>query len=113
MKTLIKLSYAIMICMLMSSVTYAGNQVGTVIYVITRASDGLIYFTLSGTKNGSPACAQISYWMIRNENSDAGKRQYAMLLSAKVNGKKIGVSGFNTCTRWGDGEDVNDLQLLD
>ncbi|WP_372627600.1 hypothetical protein [Arsukibacterium sp.] len=90
----------------------AGSQVGKVDYVIVRASDGLVFFGLiDGVKSGSPACATNSYWMIRDENSEAGKKQYAMLLTAQASGRNIEVTGMNTCNRWSDGEDVNWLRL--
>jgi hypothetical protein len=90
----------------------AGSQVGKVDYIIVRASDGLVYFGLSGgAKSNSPVCATNSYWMIRDENSEVGKKQYAMLLTAQASGRNSEVSGMNTCNRWSNGEDVNGLQL--
>ena len=94
------------ISLMVSLPSLAGNQNGgTVTNIFVRAGDGLIYFTLSGVaKVGSPTCATQSYWIIRNENSNAGKQQYAMVLSAQASGKKLNVAGANTCARWGDGE---------
>lgn len=92
--------------------TFAGSQVGTVGYVIVRASDGLTFFTLAGAaKSDSPACATNSYWMIKDENSEVGKKQYAMVLAAQASGRELTVVGMNSCTRWLDGEDVNWMQL--
>ncbi|MCS4306757.1 hypothetical protein M2404_001082 [Rheinheimera pacifica] len=34
-----------------------------------------------------------------------------MLLAAQASGRELTVRGMNTCNRWGDGEDVNWLQL--
>lgn len=100
--------------LLASTGSYAGNQIGTVNYVIVRASDGLVYFALNGSvKTGSPSCATIGYWMIRDENSNAGKQQYAMLLAAQASGKRLNVVGLNTCNRWGDGEDVDWMQIVE
>lgn len=91
----------------------AGNQSGTVNYVIVRASDGLVYFTLKGgALNSRPACATIGYWMIKDENSNAGKQQYSMILAAHAAGKTVNVTGMNSCNRWGDGEDVNTIQII-
>lgn len=90
----------------------AGNQIGKVDYIVVRASDGLVLFNLSGSpKSYSPTCATNSYWMIKDENSEVGKKQYAMLLAAQASGRNIDVAGMNTCTRWSDGEDVNSLLL--
>ena len=96
-----------------ASVAQAGTQQGTVQDLRVRASDGLVYFVLSGSKNSSPACATRSYWMIRDENSNAGKQQYAMLLAAKLAGKSVIVLGLNTCARWADGEDANEIYVVD
>lgn len=87
---------------------FAGTQMGKVGSLIVRASDGLIYFTIIGDgKLNGPSCAKNDYWMIKDENSEAGKKQYALLLAALAAQKTIRVSGMNTCIRWGDGEDVN------
>ena len=103
---------ALILCLL-SGLSLAGNQSGTVNYVIVRASDGLVYFTLSGgNKVNSPACATNSYWMIKDENSNSGKQQYSMILAAHASGKIVSVHGSNTCTRWGDGEDVDWIQIV-
>jgi hypothetical protein len=96
----------------MSSVCVAGFQGGTVNTIFVRASDGLIYFTLNGeAKIDSPSCAQRSYWMIKDENSNAGKQQYQILLAAQASGTLLLVNGLNTCTRWVDGEDVDSISI--
>ncbi len=64
-----------------------------------------------GEKIDSPACATISYWMIRDENSNSGKQQLSMLLAAHAAQRSISVHGMNTCNRWGDGEDVDYIRL--
>lgn len=90
----------------------AGTQIGTVDWVIVRASDGLVYFSIEGQKAiEKPECATHSYWMIKDENSTSGMLQYSMLLSAHNSGRPVTVTGMNTCSRWGDGEDVNTLRL--
>jgi hypothetical protein len=85
----------------------AGSQTGKIAQLYIRASDGLVYFNLSGPVSGRPACASNSYWMIKDENSAAGKRQTALLLTARATDQVITVYGSSTCTRWGDGEDVD------
>jgi hypothetical protein len=89
----------------------AGEQQGRITAIVVRDSDGLIYFNLTGTPSGKPVCATYGYWIIRNENSETGKRQYALLLAAAASGKEMRVVGANTCTRWHDGEDVNFIVL--
>lgn len=95
-----------------SSVGHAGTQTGTIEALYVRASDGLVYFVLKGSaKTSSPACATMHYWMLRDENSASGKRQYAQLLAAQLTGKTIVVSGMNSCVRWADGEDVDVITI--
>jgi hypothetical protein len=97
---------------LAGSPAWAGTQTGKVTTPITRA-DGLVYFFVEGVASGKPACATIGYWMIKAEGTIGGKQQVATLIAAKVAGKTISVVGANTCTRWSDGEDVNELRVLD
>lgn len=113
MKTLrlkqIKLQIAT-ICALLATPAYSGQQTGLITQVITRASDGLVYFYMSGSPSDRPSCATNSYWMIKDENSAAGKRQLAVLLTARATSKEVTVTGSNTCSRWGDGEDVEEVR---
>jgi hypothetical protein len=95
-----------------STVACAGSQTGTIAALYVRAEDGLVYFVLNGPAIASgPACASHGYWILKDENSISGKRQYALLLAAQLSAKAITVNGFNTCTRWVDGEDVNQITL--
>jgi hypothetical protein len=101
------------ILIILSFNSYAGSQTGTVNYIIVRASDGLVYFLLKGgALDSQPACATHGYWMIKDENSNAGKQQYSMILAAHASGKTVKVTGMNSCSRWGDGEDVNSIQII-
>src|SRR3954468_1738261 len=103
-------------CALVPIAAYAaaGTQTGTVSYVNVRASDGLVFFRIvGGTKTGGPACATGDYWIIRDENSNAGKQQYTMLLAAQASGKVVNISGLNSCNRWVNGEDVDFIQIND
>jgi hypothetical protein len=49
--------------------------------------------------------------MIKDERSDAGKAQFAMLLSAQLSGNSVTVDGAGVCSRWGDGEDIEHVML--
>ncbi len=89
----------------------AGEQSGKVQEIIVRGSDGLHYFWLQGAPSGKPVCAKNTYWMIRDENSTAGKAQLSMLLSAQAQQKSIRVVGTGSCTRWPDGEDVDYIAM--
>lgn len=101
------------LCMALSLKIFAGSQLGTVDYIVVRASDGLVYFTLKGGElNAKPECASQNYWILKDETSAVGMQQYSMLLSAHASGKPLLVEGMNTCSRWSDGEDVNALQIL-
>jgi hypothetical protein len=70
-------------------------------------------FFVDGTPSGKPACARVAYWMIRDENSAAGKRLIAALMAAKAAQRPIHVNGSNTCQRWPDGEDVESITWND
>lgn len=84
----------------------AGSVSGLVDKLWVRSSDGLHYVTIKGAVGGSPACATNPYFMIRDEKSDAGKSQFAMLMSAYLSAKPVTIIGTGTCTRWVDGEDI-------
>lgn len=101
------------LCVFIAPISHAGSQTGTIQYVRVRASDGLIYFALNGgPKSGSPACATAGYWIIRDENSNSGKQQYAMLLAAQLAGKSVAVHGMDSCIRWSDGEDAGEIRIV-
>lgn len=87
----------------------AGSQTGRIVHLHVRASDGLVYVVLDGALSGRPACATIAYWMIKNETSSTGKQQLAQLLAAKASGQEITIVGTNTCSRWHDGEDIDEI----
>ena len=98
---------------LSASTAFAGGIVtGKVLQVVVRASDGLVYAVLSGTPTGQPNCAKGGYWMIVNETSDVGHKQYAMLLDAQASGAQITIWGSGYCTRWGDGEDIDSMFIV-
>src|SRR5689334_13409575 len=87
---------------------FAGGVInGTVQQVFVRASDGLIYVVINGTASDKPACAGQSYWVIMDETSDVGHKQYELLLAAASSGVSVGIHGNGTCTRWPDGEDID------
>ncbi|WP_114784698.1 hypothetical protein [Vibrio tetraodonis] len=104
----------ILVLLFVSNFSFAGSQTGTVDRIIVRASDGLIYFYLDDPSSRvQPApCAANPYWIVRDENSNAGKQQYSMILAAHAAGKTVSVTGMNTCIRWRDGEDVNEIKIL-
>jgi hypothetical protein len=98
------------LAMATSTVAIAGTVTGKVAVLTTRASDGLQIVEIQGTSSNRPACAaRFSYFMIRDEKSDTGKTQYAMLMAAFLSGKSVRIDGANTCSRWSDGEDIESV----
>lgn len=89
----------------------ASQQTGQITTIVKRASDGLTYLWMNGSRTSKPGCAAGSYWIVANENSDAGKQQIAMLTAAKLSGQTITILGGNGCSRWGDGEDINEVHI--
>jgi hypothetical protein len=100
-------------CAIAASQVLAGSQTGKVKDVYVRDSDGLILVDLYGTASGHPACATQQYWIIPSESTDSGKRFLAMLIAAQLSGRTVAVRGKNTCSRWGDGEDIESIGLED
>lgn len=92
----------------------AGSQTGTVTQIDVRSTDGLVYVYLSGTPTSRADCAKAPYWMIKDENSTAGKQQLAQLSLAFATGKTVTLTGTGAtgtgasgpCSRWSDGEDI-------
>lgn len=80
--------------------------------VHVRASDGLHWVVMTTPPSGRPDCgSRQPYYMIKDERSDAGKAQFAMLLSAQLSGNSVTVDGAGVCSRWGDGEDIEHVML--
>lgn len=94
-----------------SSAATAGEASGPVSKILARQSDGITYFYVEGVATGKPACATHAYWMIKDEESAAGKTILALVMSAQANGLRVTVHGSDTCTRWHDGEDVLWIQV--
>jgi hypothetical protein len=108
MKTLMAWIGLVVFLVGISSSSYAGYQSGKITGLSVR-SDGLIWVVLEGTHTGKPACATGNYWMIKDENSEYGKKQYSMILAAYLSGKIVYIDGDNLCTRWPDGENIKTL----
>jgi photosystem II stability/assembly factor-like uncharacterized protein len=111
MKYLLSLLLVSAAMLITPAIALASNQSGIVTKVIVR-TDGLHWFYLEGTRSERPACsAQHEYWMIKDENSVYGKSQFSMLLTAYIAKSPVTISGNGTCSRWGDGEDINTIIL--
>lgn len=90
---------------------YASTARGKVSKVFVRDSDGLVYVVIEGTRTEKPACATGSYLMIKNEKSLVGKQQLTLLLMAQATNKVVSIVGYDTCSRWGNGEDINYITI--
>lgn len=87
--------------------SYASEQTGVIEQIYKRDSDGLLFIRVAGARTAKPSCATYNYFMLRDEASNNGKQQLAMLLMAKASGQTITIIGAGSCTRWSDGEDIN------
>lgn len=87
----------------------AGTAAGKVKELHVRASDGLIVVILNSPRYGKPSCATQDYFIVRDGNSHTGEAQFAMLTAAFLNGTTVFITGSNACTRWLDGEDIEDV----
>lgn len=106
-------NFVFLILVLLSNYAFAGNQSGKITMLYARAGDNLHLVMLSGPKSNLPACATAGYWLIKDENSTAGKSQFSQLLAAQLAGKTVVIEGSNTCNRWSDGEDISVVLIKD
>ena len=90
----------------------AGTATGKISSLRTRATDGLQIVTIQGPFSGRPSCATYDYFMIRDEKSEAGKAQFAMLMAAFLSGRTVTIDGAGSCQRWFDGEDISTVSYV-
>jgi len=110
--TLVGIVSAFTLTMLVPTEASAGSVEGTISFS-QRSSDGLIVVYVSGAITGRASCASTTtYWMVKDENSNVGKNQFATLLAAKMAGKTVRIVGTNTCSRWADGEDILEITII-
>lgn len=101
---------AVLVLSLLPGLAFASRVSGTIKDLYVRSTDGVQYVVINGTPSQRPVCAaNTTYYMIRDETTDAGKAQLAMLMSAYMAGKPVWVEGTDACTRWGDGEDIHNV----
>src|ERR1700741_3190204 len=112
MKSIIFAAFVVILFQMAPS-ALAGSQTGYITFLEVRDTDGLIYFGLTGTASGKPTCAVFSAWTLSNENSETGKKLFALLASARVAGQQVSINGKNTCVRWADQEDVASVRVTD
>jgi hypothetical protein len=109
------LKYLVTLAFAMISLTaMASDQSGRVYSLHVRETDGLVWVVLEGTnRTPKPACARGNYFVIKTENSSAGRQQLSLLLTAKASGRTIVINGSGSCTRWADGEDIVIVAIAD
>ena len=73
--------------------------------VYARDPDGLQLIEIEG-RGARPACAIATQMAFRDEKSDIGKAQYAMLMAAFLAGQTATVVGAGKCTRSDQSEDI-------
>lgn len=88
---------------------WAGDGAGKVIQIIAHSQD-VVFFTLDGQHTNPPACSAGPWSLSLSSNS--GRAQYALLLSAVAQDKKVTVHGMGNCSAWGDRETA-DYILID
>ena len=74
-------------------IEYVGNYNGT---------DKVFFFT--STHVARPACNTFGGRWVLDISTDIGKAQYSLLLAAQTSGKRVRVSGTNSCSQWPDSE---------
>lgn len=85
---------------------------GKVLRIVMRASDGLTYVIVDGTRTTTPTCATQSFFVVKELTSESGKAQLAMLMTSYSSGRLVAVYGSGTCTRYYNAEDLDEFQML-
>ena len=98
--------------LIISGAVSAGEHEGKITSIVVRG-DGAHYVNLSGDASGRASChnGNFDIWVIKDEKSDLGKSQFAMLLAAYTSGNTVKIIGTNSCTRWHDAEDIDYVVL--
>ena len=65
-----------------------------------------------GTPTDQPACATDQRFAV-NPNNDLGKAMIAILISAQVSGRRVAITGTNTCDIVNGYESISYLRLLE
>jgi hypothetical protein len=74
-------------------IEYVGNYNGT---------DKVFFFTTNHVVR--PACNTFGGRWVLDISTALGKAQYSLLLAAQSSGKRVRVSGANSCSQWSDSE---------
>lgn len=85
--------------------TQSAADTGKVKSVYARDPDGLQLVQIDN-RGERPACALQTQMVIRDEKSEIGKAQFAMLMAAFLADRTVTVVGAGTCTRSSQSEDI-------
>ncbi len=86
-----------------SSVSYAGNQVGTIQKLFISGRDypapnqNPTHVFVTGNYNAKPDCASSGYWAL-NSDTQQGRAILSLLLTANATGKSISLLGTGDCS---------------
>lgn len=101
------------ICAIASPAAATEAAEGYVVGVMSMR-DGVVIFSQTGVRTGTPpACHTPGYGWSLNVTTAAGQAQFAALLSAQAQHRKIVIGGLGTCADRPDTEAVNYLRIVD
>ncbi len=104
-----------------SSLSYAGNQAGTIQKLFISGRDypapnqNPTHVNISGSYNAKPDCATSGYWAL-NSDTQQGRSILSLLLTANATGKTVSFLGTGDCSLRPDMETLfqvgieNDIQ---
>ena len=91
---------------LYSGIANASSSSGKLDIYWVLQKEEVFLFKLTGTVNLKPACNTQSRYAV-SLKTDSGRTIKDMVISSKENGLDIVILGRDTCTAWGDSEDIN------
>lgn len=91
---------------------YASNTGPGLVGDINATSNYDYYFKADRTRTTLPACVTNTRWDIASSTTQ-GQAQFALVLSAKLSGRRVVVEGPGTCPAGGDSETINNLKLVE
>lgn len=93
----------ILVLLLASSYSYAGNQTGTIQKLFVSGRDypapnqNPTHVIITGTYNAKPGCATSGYWAV-DTDTQQGKSMLSLLLTANATGKSVSFLGTGSCS---------------
>lgn len=95
--------------LLLSFHAYSGTATGKIIDYATNKFN-IFSFALDVPETSKPACNTANRYAV-STSTQAGRDVMSSIVNAKNVNLTVSVSGLNTCTAWGDSEDVNVIQV--